>query len=382
MAVAGFVWLRGDAVKLARAERGELRQSVVASGRVRTPQRIEVAAQITGRVIAVEVPEGATLTPGQIMLRLDDSELKAGVAQARATLTQNEVRLRQVGELGLPVAEQSLRQAEATATQARKQFERVGELVAKGFYSAAQLDDARRGRDVADSQWRSAQLQVASNRPDGGDARVARGNVDQARAALAVAAARLAYATLRAPVAATVLTRAVEPGDTAQPGKLLLTLAPTGDTELTVQIDEKNLGLLTLGQPALASADAYPGERFKAVVSYIAPSVDAQRGSVEIRLRVPQPPGYLKHEMTVSIDIESARRAQAIIAPFDSVREANGPQPWIMVVRDGRTQRQPVRLGVRGAGKVEILDGIADGEALVPAAVTLPEGRKVRALDR
>ena len=378
LAGGGFLALRAQAVSVVIAERGELRQAVVASGRVRTPQRIEVAAQITGRVISVEVQEGAVIVPGQTLLRLDDSEWKAGVAQAQATLAQNEARLQQVGEVGLPVAEQSLRQAEANATQARKQYERIQELVAKGFYSPAQLDDAKRSQEVAASQWQSAQLQAASNRPSGSDARVARSNVAAARAALAVAEAKLAYTTLRAPVAGKVLTRTVEPGDTVQPGRLLLTLAPAGATELTAQIDEKNLGLLELGQKAQASADAYPGERFPAEISYIAPSVDAQRGSVEIRLRVPQPPAYLKHEMTVSIDIESARRAEAIIVPFDSVREANGVQPWILVVREGLTRRQPVRLGVRGTGKVEILEGIAAGDALVPAAVVVPEGKKVR----
>jgi HlyD family secretion protein len=377
-----FAFGRGEALTVALAERGELRQAVVASGRVRTPQRVEIAAQITGRVAAVDVREGQTIVSGQTLLRLDDSEWKAGVAQARATLAQNEARLQQVGELGRPVAEQGLRQAEANAIQAGKQYERVVELVAKGFYSTAQLDDAKRAREVADSQLRSARLQLLSTQPGGSDARVAASNVDQARAALAVAEARLGHATLTSPVAGTVLTRTVEPGDTVQPGKLLLTMAPAGESELTAQIDEKNLALLALGQPALASADAYPGERFTAEVSYIAPSVDAQRGSVEIRLRVPLPPAYLKHEMTVSVDIEAARRADALIVPFDTVREAGGAQPWILVVRDGRAQRQAVRLGVRGAGKVEILDGIAIGEALLPAAANVPEGRRVRAVNR
>jgi multidrug efflux pump subunit AcrA (membrane-fusion protein) len=113
-----------------------------------------------------------------------------------------------------------------------------------GFYSPARLDDAQRARDVAASQLQAAQIQAASNRPQGSEVRVARSNVEQARAALAVAEARLAYATLRAPVAGRVPTRSVEPGDTAQPGKALLTLAPNGDTELTAQIDEKNFGLL------------------------------------------------------------------------------------------------------------------------------------------
>ena len=130
--------------------------------------------------------------------------------------------------------------------------------------------------------------------------------------------------------------RSIEPGDTAQPGKALLTLAPNGDTELTAQIDEKNFGLLALGQNAHVSADAYPGEQFPATLSYIAPSIDALRGSVEIRLAVPQPPATLRHEMTVSIDIEAARRPDALSLPCDSLHEAAGHS---LYGPDGRSRR-------------------------------------------
>ncbi len=378
----GSRFLLGEKVAVSRVEQGELKQAIVASGRVRTPQRIDISAQISGRVAQVNVREGEAVTPGSVLLQLDTAELKAAVAQARASLNQSEARLKQLGDLSRPVAEQALRQAEANVQQARKQYERAEELIAKGFYSTAQRDESKRALDVAESQWRSARLQLASNQPGGSDARVAASNVEQARATLALNEARLGYATLSSPVAGTILTRSIEAGDTVQAGKVLLTLAPQGETELTAQIDEKNLALLQVGQPALASADAYPHERFKARINYIAPSVDAQRGSVEIRLRVAEPPTYLKHEMTVSIDIEAARRASALMIPADTLRDANGAQPWVMLVREGETRRQPVRLGARGAGKIEVLEGVMAGEAVLPASLNLPENRRVRTVDR
>lgn len=378
VSAVGFAALRNETVTVNRVEQGPLRQSVVASGRVRTPERIALSPQLAGRVVAVEVREGDVVDAGQPLIRLDDREWKAAVDQASAAVTQAEARLRQLRELGLPVAEQALRQAEATALQARQQHRRVRELVARGFYSQAQLDEARRAQEVAESQVASARLQRDSQQPDGIEVALAQSALEQARAALVAAQTRLGYAILRAPSAGTVLTRAVEAGDTVQPGAVLLTIAPAGDTELTVQIDEKNLGLLRLGQPALASADAYPGERFAAELAFIAPSVDALRGSVEVRLRVPEPPPYLRHEMTVSIDIEAARREQTLMIPASAVRETGGAQPWVMVVRDGRAERQPVRLGIRGAGRVEVLEGVAVGEALVPAAVDVAAGQAVR----
>ncbi|TXI75460.1 MAG: efflux RND transporter periplasmic adaptor subunit [Dechloromonas sp.] len=371
--------LLGESLPAWPVVEGELRQSIVASGRVRTPQRIEMSAQLAGRVVAVAVREGDAVTPGQVLLRLDDAELKAARAQAQAGLGQSEARLRQVAELARPVAEQGRLQAEANWQQAKKQYERTRELVNRGFYSPAQLDEAGRALAVAESQLKSGEAQVASNRPEGADAQAIRAALDQARATLALAEARLAYASLSAPLAGRVLTRNVEPGDTVQQGKTLLVLAPEAETELTVQIDEKNIGLLALGQTARVSADAYPQQNFAATVNYIAPAVDAQRGSVEVRLRVPEPPAYLKNEMTVSIDIDTARRASALQIPAEALRDASSAAPWVMVVREGVAQKQVLRLGVRGKGRVEVLEGLAAGELVLPASLAVAEGRRVRA---
>ena len=371
--------LLGESLPAWRVVAGELRQSIVASGRVRTPQRIEMSAQLTGRVVAVTVREGDAVTPGQVLLRLDDAELKAALAQAQAGLAQSEARLRQVAELARPLAEQGRRQAEANWQQARKQFERTRELVSRGFYSPAQLDEAGRALAVAESQLTSGEAQVASNRPQGAEAIASRAALAQARATLALAEARLAYARLTAPLAGRVLARNVEPGDTVQPGKVLLLLAPEAATELTVQIDEKNIGLLALGQSARVSADAYPQFNFPASIVYIAPAVDAQRGSVEVRLSVAEPPAYLKNEMTVSIDIDTAQRSAALQVPAEALRDAAGTAPWVMAVRDGVTQKQPVRLGLRGQGRVEVIEGLAAGELVLPATAAVGEGRRVRA---
>ncbi len=140
-----------------------------------------------------------------------------------------------------------------------------------------------------------------------------------------------------------------------QPGKELMVLAPAGETQIVVQIDEKNLSQLKLGQKALASADAYPRERFAAELFYINPGVDALRGSVEVKLRVPDPPPYLRQDMTVSVDIEVARRADTLVAPADAVFDAASAQPWVLAVDGGhRAAKKPVTLGLKGEGRVEI----------------------------
>ena len=126
--------------------------------------------------------------------------------------------------------------------------------------------------------------EVYTSQPGGSDYVMAQTQLNQAQANVTTAQARLGYATITSPRDGVLITRNVERGAVVQPGNVLLVLAPAGDIQLVLQIDEKNLGLLRVGQNALVSADAYPDQRFNAKLSYINPSVDITRASVEVKL--------------------------------------------------------------------------------------------------
>jgi len=383
LAVAGFLLrdqIVGPAVDAYEATRSDLVQSVVSSGRIVTPQRVSIASVITAAVTRIPVDEGQRVTSGDVLIVLDDKDARAAAAQARAALAQADARLRQLREVALPGAEQGLVQAQANLVLAQQQYERAQNLLAKGFVSQSALDDARRNLDVAQSQLRAARLQVETNGPAGSDFVLAQAAQEQARANVAMAQARLDQTVIRAPFDGTLIGRDVEPGNVAQPGKELMVLAPTGETQVIAQIDEKNLSQLKLGQKALGSADAYPRDRFDAELVYINPGIDALRGSVEVKLRVPRPPEYLRQDMTVSVDIEIGRRSNTVVLPAETVNDAGGEQPWVMAVDGHRLVRRPVRLGLKGEGHVEVLEGVAPGDlAIVSAGTAHTPGERVRA---
>jgi HlyD family secretion protein len=362
------------------ATQSELVQTVVASGRVASPQRVTVALQGSGRVLRVAVIEGQTVERGQMLIELDNSDARASLAQASAAVAQAQAQLRQLREVSQPLATQALAQAQATALQARKVLARDRDLVAQGFISQAALDDAQRAADVAGSQVSSAQAQSRSNTPSGSDAALAQAALAQALAGQQLASVKLAQGRVLAPSSGVLISRDVEVGDIVQPGKALMVLAAAGQTQVLVQIDEKNLSKIALGQKALGSADAFASQRFDAVVAYINPGVDAARGSVEVKLAVAQPPAYLRQDMTVSIDIETARRTATVVLPTSTLEDAATDQPWVLVVRDKRAVKQPVTLGLRGDTRVEVLAGIAAGEGVVPVSKTgVKAGQRVRA---
>jgi HlyD family secretion protein len=378
---AGPRLLLGPRVALEAVVRRDFVQTVVASGHVETPHRSSIGVQVTGTVRAVPVKEGQDVAAGTTLIELDSAELRAAAEQARLAVKQAQAKLRQLREVQAPVAAESLRQAEVNHGTAEDTVERYRSLMTRGFIGQAELDEAVRAERVAASQLAAARRELATAQPNGSDMAAAEAALQQAQAAAQAAQARLGYALVRAPVAGTLITRDVEAGDVVQPGKVLMELSPSGDTQLVVQIDEKNLRLLHLGQSALASADAYGQLRFPAQLRYINPGVDAQRGSVEVKLAVPSPPEYLMQDMTVSVDIEVARVPRAVLVPADALHELDGTHPWVLLYAGGRLQRKAVTLGLRSGGWCQVLDGLAPGDRVVPITTTtrqLVAGQRVR----
>ncbi|MCA3245367.1 MAG: efflux RND transporter periplasmic adaptor subunit [Azospirillum sp.] len=372
----------GEQVPVDRVVRADLVRTIVASGHVQSPYRVEIAAQITGRVADVPVAEGERVRAGAVVALLDGRELDATLAQAQAVLAEAQARLRQIGELERPLAREASIQAEAALRDSLAAYARAAALAKGGHLAQAALDEATRARDVAAAQAASARLRLSALSFGGSEEALVRTQVETARAAVEAAEIRRDYATIRAPRDGILIARDVERGTMAQPGRPLFVLAPDGEVRLVLNLDERNLALLEIGQPAIASADAFPDRRFDAVVAFVNPAVDLARASVEIKLHVPSPPEFLRQDMTVSVDIEVGRRAGALVAPARALRGLAGSAPWVLEVREGRAVRMSVRLGMRGDGAVEILAGLEDGALLVPADRDVLAGARVRTIAR
>ena len=383
LALGAWFW-PAPSVPVQALQPRELVHSVVATATVQTQHRANAGVQIAGKVMAVEVMEGDRIRQGQVLLRLDDSEMRSALAVAELGAQQAEFKLRQWREVQAPTARASDQQARANLLQAQAQLERQRELFKQGFIGQAALDEATRAFQVAASLARTASAQRQANEDPGLEQQLAQSALVLARANADAARARLSYTTLRAPFDGVVVSRSVEPGDTVQPGKTLLLLAPLGVTELVAQIDERNLSLLRVGQPAVASADAFAKQRFAAVVSAIAPSVDAQRGSVQVKLRVTSPPDYLRQDMTVSVEIEVGRQDAALAVPLEAVHDSESAHPWVWrLTAASRLERVPVTLGLRSGAWVELSAGVLVGDRVLSTAGTgLSEGQHVRPSER
>lgn len=376
-AAAGAARLRGNVVTGVPVERRDLLQTVVTTGRVTSLARVDVGSQILGSVAAVRVDSGDRVKAGQLLIQLRDEEARAALDQAQGVVRELEERLKQIGTVDGPVSQQRVGEAEAILRQARATHERVQELFNAGISSRADLDEAIRARDVAAGLVERERLQRNNSRPQGSDMKLAEARLGQARAAVVAARERLARTVITSPGDGVVVSRKVEVGDVVQPGVPLLVLSRDGRTQITAQIDEKNLGLLRVGQSAVGSADAYPDRSFPARLATVVPAVDPQRGTVEARCDVAEPPSYLVPDMTVSLEIEVARHPKVLTIPSDTVRD-DSATPWVLVARGGRAVRQDITLGIRGSGASEVKGGLKEGDMVLPNTGKVAVGGRIR----
>ena len=359
-----YRWWQGPLLPSYEVVSSPLIQTVVASGRVEKVSRTQIGSEITGVVLERLVQEGDRVSRGDVLLVLKSDEISAQVRQAEAELKELATTRRPQAEFDLANAKVQLEQAQREAVRRRNT-----EL---GILSAEEREKSIEAEKLARNNLESARLKVASLAPD-------KVEETKLREQLAALQAQLAKTKIRAEVSGIILTRNVEPGDLVQPSQTLFTIALDGATEIRVPFDERNLPLLALQQKAAVITDAYPDQPFPAHINFIAPSIDAQRGTVDVRLTVDPVPDFLRQDMTVSVNVETNKRERTLVIPNDALSSISGNKAMVILVRDRKIQRHPITLGLRGLVMSEVVAGLKEGDhVLTDAESVLKDGTRFR----
>jgi len=358
--------LQGPQFPAYRVEARPLVQRVVASGEVDSQSLAQVGSEITGVIAARHVREGDAVKAGDLLLELRDDEQRARLLEAEASLQQ-------LIDSTRPQAQATLREAQHNLEQASRELQRRETLFERKILASEPLEQARRAELTARVIRDRARFAAAAVAAGGSEEQVLRQRLEAARAALA-------KTRIHAQVDGIVQTRDVEPGDLVQPGRTLLAIARSGSSEILLPLDEKNLAAIELGQAAKIIADAYPDRVLTARVSFIAPSVDTARGTIDVHLDLQEPTDLLRQGMTVSVNIETGRREQALVLPNDALRARDGARAQVLRVNAGRVERVNVRLGLLGTALSEVIDGLEAGDLVLIADAE--EGQRVRVVEQ
>lgn len=385
----------GTAVRIEPVQRRDLVATVTASGWIEPNRKVDVQADIMGRVIELRVVEGQQVQRGAILLRIDPTQYEASVARARAAV--NEAAAREA-------------QARANLIQAERQAQRMRTLAQQeNMVSPQQVEEAETQELVQRQLLEAAKFGVA-----------------QARSALAEAEDLLAKTVIRAPMDGVVTRLNVEEGETAivgtmnNAGSLLLTVADLGAMEAVVRVDETDIPELHVGDSASVQIDAFPRQVFTGRVTEIghssvtrpvsgagAASSQAQAVDFEVKIRLDNPPPSLRSDLSATADVVTAQRTDVIAVPIIALtvrertdtrtvpqeeREAQAAaaaaaagaqdEEGVYVVRSGKAEFVPIQVGIAGQEHFEVLSGLTEADSVVAgpyeAIRNLKDGDAVR----
>jgi HlyD family secretion protein len=381
---------RGVEVRFEKVQRRDLVAAVTASGKIQPKKKVDISADITGRITRIGVREGDFVKRGQFLLQIDPTVYQANLEQARATLAS---------------AEAAAMQARANRDQAERALQRTKQLHSDNptLVPQEQLEQAQTAFDIAAANLAAAEHQV-----------------DQARAAVQSARDNLRKTTLVAPMAGRVTRLAVEVGEVAVPSTfskdigLLLTVSDLSVIQAKVKVDETDVVRVHLGDSVEVSIDAFPDTTFTGRVTKISDSSvrDATQSvagqneravDYEVEVTLDKPPPDIRPDLSATARIVTDTRSHALAIPIIALtvrentpistetrpldtlaarrkRETEG----VFVVRDGVATFRPVKVGIAGDEYFEVLEGLKEGETIVAgpyqAIRDLKEGAHVRPL--
>ncbi len=402
----GYVFLFSGAktisVAQVRVDTGgpSLGESVLsASGYVVAHHKIAVGAKVMGRVAWIGVEKGDRVQEGQVLVRLEDSEFRAQVNQARANLAAAQARLDQLRAGSRPQEklkdQAAVLQAEANLKNAEAEYQRSEALYRSGVASKAEFDRALAQRDSAAAMLQAARQSSAMTDigPRKEEIRAAEAEVQQMKAALDYANTQLAATEIRAPVTGTVLERIVERGEMVSPSAFgesgartsVVDLADLTDLQVELDISQTDFARLKPAQRAEIIPDAYPNLRFTGFIEEIAPEANRAKSTVQVKVKVENPSEQLRPEMNARVNFladqtpasENRSVARVLVPKAAVVKKDNGA--FVFVVKGNRVEQRTIRTGEESGDAYLVLDGLSGNESVAVAEVDkLRDGDRVK----
>jgi len=359
-------------VDTAPLQRITVERRVDLSGTLISPDQARVSSEVSGIIMAVPVQLGTEVKVGDVLVKIEPRELTLALERAESALRQVEAQLGidRTQDKQPPPDEQiaSVRQAVANRDDARAAYQRAQQLSGRGLLAQVDRETAETRLKVADANYQAAIDNVRS----------LKASLQDRRASHELAEKKVADAVVRAPVAGSVSERLVQPGEFIRENTPVATIVQMNPLKLRTAIQEKNAGVITVGQSVDFVVEAFLDRTFHGKVAFVSPAVDQATRTFPVEVLVENPDRVLKPGFFAKGTVLTRRDEKVVAAPDDAVSTMAGVST-VYVIEDGKARQQVVTLGTHQDKVTEIVDGLKGDEVLATSNVNqLATGTRVR----
>ncbi|HYS91932.1 MAG TPA: efflux RND transporter periplasmic adaptor subunit [Candidatus Acidoferrales bacterium] len=355
-----------------------------------------IFSKVSGYIRKIHVERGDLVKEGQLLVEIDDLELKASSEQARAAQGSAEAGLEvarstlEGQKANLESQRANLAKARAVAANDTRQAERMKTLFEKGMVAAVEWDNARTNADssrastdAAEAQLRLAAVQITTQESQ---VRLAQAQVETYRAALSLAQTNLSNTRLLAPFPGYIAQRNLDQGaavsaqssGTTNTSVGILLVQDISSVKVQIEVPERDIARVAVGAPVRVTADPYKGEVFAGSIARVVHSLDPRSRTMGIEVEIPNPRAQLKPGMFARVEAVVEMRKAVLTVPLETLRVGEGP-PIVMLVRSNAVEAVQVQLGAADQKDIEIVKGVSDRDQVILQGKDLVRaGQKVR----
>ncbi len=357
------------AVQIATAKFERIARFIEATGTLAARDRISLAMGVTGRLQEVRVDLGDLVRKGDVVARLDPSDLRIAVQQATAALQQARTRLGLpadgTSETVLESQTPTVRQANAALLEARLRRERAQRLFDQSLIPPTDLEAAQAAYQIAESRYQDAVEEIRNRQAQ----------LAQRRADLEMARQQLSYAVLAAPANGAVVERLASAGQFIAAGAPVASIVIIHPLRLRLPLPDRAAARVHVGQRVRLRLDQQAGVHY-GTVTRLSPAIDEESRTLLVEAEVPNESGVLRPGSFVRAEIVSEAGQPALLVPASALVTFAGLEKGITIA-GGKAVERPVKTGWRDADRLEIIDGLSAGEAVVLRPGSLAGGQMV-----
>lgn len=353
-------------VTYTRVQKTDYYEKILTTGTVLLEGLTVIKTEVSGKIVDLLAGEGDEIEMGQVLLRFETADVFLDLRQAEANYTLAKARYDEIVNTTCPTSREQYRQAQLAEQELQERVIRYERLYSQQAIAQDRLDEARHQLELQQSTTEIQKRFMESCAEGGAMRETALAEMKSAQARIELLNNRLNKHTIRSPINGIIIEQFKSLGEYAMIGESLFTIAEKNSKYIEIELDERNLPRISRNQAVWISTEFSPEKKTEGYIDYIAPSVNPDKGTVRIKVKLLEDDDYLIKNLTVRCEIISAEYSNALVIPQEYIFRENNIF-YVYLLKDGKTERQEIKIDNPNAREIRIIEGIQlDDVVLLP----------------
>ena len=362
-------------VNFTKVQQVDYYEKILTTGTVLLEGLTEIKTEVSGKIVNVYVDEGDTFEKGKALLKFNTTDIYLDLQQAEASYALAKSKYDEIVNTTCPTSREQYRQAKLAEDEIQEKATRYQKLYDQKAISLEKLEEVKHQLEIQQSNT-LIQKNFSESCAEGGTKRgTALAEIKAAQARIDLLKSKLKKHTILSPLNGIVLQKYKSLGEYAMIGESLFTIAKQDSKYVEIELDERNLPRINLKQIVTISTEFAPENKIQGYINYIASSIDPNKGTVQIKVKLFDDEDFLIKNLTVRCEIISKEYPNSLVIPQKYVFQENDDY-FVFSYQDGLVQKKQIIIDNPNAREIRIIEGIQSNDIILELE-GLEEGNKV-----